>query len=235
MIAVVSYANEKVTELSLRQLAITADSTRVNVWDNHYPLNRPNFVLDLCRKLGFDYYSEGQNVGMYRAYNELINMTNQNVILYDADCMPDKSGWDTAILEVLKNASIGCVTLSNATNRREMMERGFSRETINGHVVKEPHSAVTNTVCGFNIDFLKSIGGLTGSHKYYGGNEIEMWRHYGPKRWVFLDDYNELTESVKSLHDWQYEQYKLLYAHRGLGISFEEYLKTNPEQQEIRI
>ncbi len=235
MIAVVSYANEKVTEISLRQLYLTAQTGNIHVWDNHYPLNRHDFVLNLCKELGFDYHSEGENVGMYRAFNELITFTNQDIILFDGDCYPSQIGWDKAILEVLMDKNVGTVTLSNRVNVREMNERGYDPLTINGHKVNRPHSACTNTVCGFNIDFLHEIGGLQGTHKYYGGNEILMWPHYSRKSWVYLNDFWEATEAMKPLHDWQYEQYKLLYAHRGLGMSFEDYLKTNPEKQDIRI
>jgi hypothetical protein len=129
---------------------------------------------------------------------------------------------------VLKDKTVGTVTLSNTVNEREMNERGFERAVINGVRVKIAKSACTNTICGFNTKFLKDIGGLQGSKKYYGGNEVEMWKHYGEKKWVFLEDFREETEKIQPLHDWQYQEFKLLYAHRNLDMSFEDYLLSKP-------
>jgi hypothetical protein len=234
MILVCSYSNERITELCLRQLALTkSNRSVVLVWDNHYPLNRPDFVKNICDQFGFIYMSEGENKGMYYAYNTMLNSCNdETVITMDGDNFISYFQWDKAIEKVLFDERIGTATLGSLTSDREMNERGFEPEMINGVRIKFPVSACTNTVCGWNTEFLKSIGGIKGSKEYYGGNEIEMWKHYQEKKWVYLTDYREDTELIKPLQDWQYEQYKLLYAHKGMGGSFEEYLKTNPERIE---
>lgn len=218
----------------MRQLALTKSNREVVlVWDNFYPLNRPDFLLDLCNDLRFIYMTEGENKGLYHAYNTMIKSCNDDsVIIMDGDNFISYFEWDLAVEKVLKDDRIGTVTLGSKTSDREMNERGFDYEMINGIRVKIPHQACTNTCCGFNTEFLKSIGGIKGSKEYYGGNEIEMWKHYREKKWVYLIDYKEDTELIKPLQDWQYEQYKLLYAHKGMGGSFEEYLKTNPERIE---
>jgi hypothetical protein len=234
MILVCSYTNERITELCLRQLALTKSSRSVVlVWDNHYPLNRTDFVKNICDELHFIYMSEGRNMGMYHAYNTMLNSCNDDtVITMDGDNFINQYEWDNQIELVLKDQSIGTATLRTKVSDRELKERGFEFTNINGVNVKITKQACTNTVCGWNTEFLKSIGGIKGGKEYYGGNEVEMWKHYVEKKWAYLTDYYELTELIKPLQDWQYEQYKLLYAHKGMGGSFEDYLKTNPERIE---
>ena len=231
-----SFANEKVTVKSYQALY---DTTRnqpceVWVWDNHYPLNTDGFVRQVCMDYGFKYMHSGENVGMYEAYRRLIGHLDEfakgieNVIFYDGDCNPKVNDWHLALLAPFQDEKVVHTTLINQTNNRELRERGFNFETINGIKCMVTQSACTNTVCAFNIPWLKAIGGLQGKY-YYGGNEVAMWPEYGGKKWAFLADYWEDKEEMDKLHDWQYHQYKLLYAHKGMDISFAEYLKTDPE------
>lgn len=232
-----SFANEKVTVKSYQALY---DTTRnqpceVWVWDNHYPLNTEGFVRQVCMDFGFKYMHSGRNVGMYEAYANMIGHLNEfakgidNVIFYDGDNNPQVNDWHLALLEVMKDDRVKTATLTNQVNNRELRERGFDFETINGVKVLTTHSACTNTVCAFNIPWLLSVGGLQGKY-YYGGNEVALWPHYGGNKWVFLADYWEDKEVIDKLHDWQYHQYKLLYAHKGMAGSFADYLKTDPER-----
>lgn len=239
-ILVCAYANENVLCRSISQLVRTVDTKEfeIHVFDNYYPLNRGLYLYSLCKAHGLKYHTYGKNVGMYVAYAHLIDQLPedcQKAIFYDADCLPDDSGnWAEALLKVIHDDVVHS-TLTNVTNHRELVERGYKWELNNGvstWVTKDP---CTNTVCAFNIPWLRSIGGFKGGNQYYGGNEISMWTHYEGKKWVFLPDYSEHCEMMMPLHDWQYQQYKLLHAHKGLKLSFEEYLKTGPQPQEITI
>lgn len=230
MILTVSYANEQIAFESYSQLVKTMvnDPFEVILFDNHYPLNRKNFIPELCDEFGFKYDSHGENIGAYKAYNYLINKYGQGkAILYEGDNFPLNDDWHLAVMSVISNQIVQS-TLINKTSLREMNEFGFDDLEINGIICRKPKQAVTNTIGAINTDYFKAIGGAKGG-KYYGGSEISMWEQLADK-WVFLTDFEDDRE--KFTHDWQYSQYKLLHAHRGLDLSFEEYFKANPERIE---
>lgn len=210
------------------------DPCQVLLFDNQYPLNRPGFIRNLCEQFGFKYYKGFANVGMYQAYATLLDQLPvdcKSAILYDGDHFPVTTNWHRAMLEVMEDQTVLTCNISNVINQRELKERGFTHTHIAGHNCKISKEVITATMGAWNIPVLKSIGGITAPHKYYGGNEVLMWRHYNEQRkFVVLDDYTEELDEMKKMQDWQYEEYKLLYAHRGLGMSFEEYLKINPVQ-----
>lgn len=234
-----SFASETVTEKAYFQLHKTmkTNPSEVWVWDNHYPTNREGFVRDICMKYGFIYMHSGENIGLYAAYRRLIGHIHEfkryeeTVLFYDGDGNPQQDDWHLALEQVLTgNTRVVHSTLLNQTINRELRERGFDFETINGIKCMVPHTACTNTICGFNLRWLERVGGLTGKY-FYGGNEIAMWPEYSAiERWVFLQDFIEDSVSMRDLHDWQYHQYKLLYAHKGMDMSFADYLKTNPSR-----
>lgn len=228
-----SYANETVATKSYEALAATVTDTPVWILDNRYPLNRKDFAYDLAARLGFKYNSFGINVGCYDAYNWMIDNLPPDVdklIGYDGDILPVTPNWAKACFDVIDDPTVGTCMLASRINQRELAERGFTAAVINGYNVKISHEVITCNTAAWSVSFLKAINGITAPHKYYGGNEIAMWKMYAEqgKKLVVLDDYWEDIDTMKALQDWQYEEYKLLYAHRGLGMSFEEYLKTNP-------
>lgn len=235
----VSYANEQVTRTCYTNLAAQLYRTakdfpcEVIVFDNRYPLNEPTMLPKLCSELGFMYQTVQQNIGVYHSYNVLLKRLPeycQSVILMDGDTFVETTGWYKAATEVMKDESVATCLVSNTINQRELKERGFTQEAISGHNVKVSKEVICCTAGGWNVSFLRQINGITSPNKYYGGNEIEMWRYYQNRKLVVLDEYQEDLEGMKAMQDWQYEEYKLLYAHRGLNMSFEEYLNTNPHQ-----
>lgn len=232
-----SYANQQVAEKSYGQLVKTMvkDPLPVWLWDNTYPLNEPQTMQKICKKYGFDYFSTndmGGNVGMYAAYNFLINSLPDDAeiaVFYDGDQFPVQPNWHLALIEVVKCKKYYCATLNNHISQREMTERGYDVSEVNGIRLQVPKQACTNTICAFDVKFLRETGGLRGGKLYYGGNEIEMWPQL-QYHWAFLTDFWDDFNQCKVLHDWQYEQYKLLYAHKGMDMSFEQYVKSNPDR-----
>lgn len=232
-----SFANETVTAKSYKALK---DTTAINpcevwIWDNHYPLNNPDFVRNICVENGWKYMHAGENVGLYEAYRRLQFHLKEfaddpkTVIFYDGDNNPKVNNWHLALFTVMENENIACATLLNQVNNRELRERGFDFDNVDGVRVLVTKSACTNTVCAFDMPFLNAAGGLQGKY-YYGGNEVNLWPHFKNRKWVFLADFWENKEEIDCLHDWQYTQYKMLYAHKGLDMSFADYLKTNPQK-----
>jgi hypothetical protein len=137
--------------------------------------------------------------------------------------------WHLALIETVKSQKYVCATLNNHVSNREINERGFYHSEVNGIRLQVPKQACTNTVCAFDVKFLRENGGIRGGKVYYGGNEIEMWPILEYK-WAFLTDFWDDFNQCKVFHDWQYEQYKLLYAHKGMDMSFETYVKSNPDR-----
>lgn len=231
----VSFANEKVAMKSYAQLVKTMKPSpcKVLLFDNHYP---GHDARKTAEKFGFEYHSAGSNIGQYAAYNYLINelpADTTKILFYDGDHFPLTEGWHLAMLDVLSDPAVAHVSLKNDVTWREFEERPYDRALVFGNRVRVALQPMTNTMCGFTVEFLRLCGGVKGGHVYYGGNEIEMWKYYGGRKWVYLEDYE--VQELKDMHDWQYEQYKLLYAQKGLDMSYEEYLNTNPEKQTIVI
>lgn len=235
----VSYANEAVAKKCYEQLAAQLQTTRkeypceVIIFDNQYPLNDRSFLPHLCGELGFMYQTVHQNIGLYAAYNTLIKrlpLEVESAIFFDGDNLVNTPGWYQACTEVMEDKNVATCIVANTINQRELNERGFTTEIINSHKVKVSKEVICSTVGAFNIPFLRQIGGFSSPNYYYGGNEIAMWRFYVGRKLCVLDEYWEDLDTPKSMQDWQYEEYKLLYAHRGLGMSFEDYLKMEMPQ-----
>ncbi len=234
-ILTVSFANETVTAKSYQRLVDTIRQPyKVLLWDNHYPLNSPDFLDKLCKTYKFERYTLGINIGLYAAWNCLLAYLPddvEKVILFDGDNYPIENDWHLALTDVIGGPVVHS-TLMHHVNRRELNERGFTSEVIKGVRVRVTNQPCTNTTCAFSVDFLNQVGGVTGGKTFYGGNELTMWPFYEGKKWVFLEDFTEGKEEMMPLHDWQYYQYKLLYAHKGLEGDFKKYLASNPERIE---
>lgn len=233
----VSFASDVVAYESYSTLVNrTADyPCEVWVWDNHYPLGTKWFLKSLCQEYGFRYMSLGENVGMYKAYNTMIGEAkNEILILHDGDHFIPHDNWHLVMAQVMGDKDVAVCTMNNTIISRELKERGFDKEIVNGVEVLKPHQVITCTCAAWRRTFLESVGGLTGGHKYYGGNEIRMWDYFGThKKYYVLENFFDNKEFIEELHDWQYTQYKILYAHRGLDMSFSDYVHTDPLRLDI--
>lgn len=231
----VAYANQNVLETSYAQLRRTTVNNPLNVlmFDNCYPMNWIGHGHDLAIRNQFQYYTHGVNIGLYPALEYLISKAPEfceKLIFYDGDNYPTSPDWHIPMLKLLDDPEIVHVTLMNNVIMREFTERGVKHENILGYNCFVAQQAMTNTTCALKTSFLREIGGFIGGKKYYGGNEIAMWPHYRGRKWVFLADFWENNDKMMGLHDWQYQQYKLLYAHKNMDMTFESYIKTNPER-----
>jgi len=238
----VAFANQKVLAASYEQLSRTMVTKPLPVlmWDNCYPMNWVGFGADLADKYGFKYLTDGENIGLYDAWAQLLAQVPKDcekVILYDGDNFPLEPDWHLAMLKVLDEPDIVHATLMNNVIYREFQERPHEKRVVaiekgRNMEVFVAKQAMTNTVCAFKMSFLRETGGIIGGKKYYGGNEIAMWNYYNDdKKWVFLPLWED-KDRMMSLHDWQYQQYKSLYAHAHLDMDFTTYVKSNPERIE---
>ncbi len=237
-----SYANETVAAKAYNRLAAqvyryraTTNPIEVVIFDNHYPLNDPMFLPKLCAENGFMYNHAGENIGLYAACNQMISRLTKNcksVIGFDGDNWIIEDDWINALYTVMEDETVGTAMVSTPINVRELEERGYERAVINGYRVKISKQALCMSVSCWNVPFLRAINGITAPHKYYGGNEVAMQDFYAQhgKKLVVLEDYHEELDEMKALQDWQYEEYKIKYAHQGLNMSFNEFLATNPVQ-----
>lgn len=233
----VSFANDTVVYESYSSLVkrMVDLPCEVWVWDNHYPLGSKGFVKDLCSQYAFRYMSLGENVGMYKAYNTMISEAKSEVvILHDGDHYIQHDNWHLILAQVMQESDVAVCTVNNKIISRELSERGFDAERINGVNVLKPHQVVVCTCAAWRKKFLDSVGGLTGGHKYYGGNEVRMWEHFDVRnKYYVLEEIFDDKDFIEDLADWEYTQYKLLYAHRGLDMSFKDYVHTHPSPIDI--
>ena len=238
MILSISYHNEETAKRSYEQLALTTKDNPMPVYvlDNNYPLIKdPNYIYNLCDRLGFFYVNAGENLGSIGGFKFLMDLTEdyaaelddagKNVITLDGDMFPLTNGWNTALFEVLDaDSKVVMASIHNNHSFREMDERGFTPSVIGGHQVRIVAAPVVNSVSAVKRGWFNKIMGDLDLRKYYGGAEIATWRRmdHDKEQWVFLCDYTE--DCANTPADKIYTEFKWKYAHLGMDMSFEQYV-----------
>lgn len=200
--------------------------------NNHYPFWTEGFVDRLAEKYNITMIDKGENLGHFASINLLNEMfpTDYHIII-EADSVIHSIGWDTALLDVVKNETVICATLRNRHTYWEMTQRSFYREVIDGYRCSIPTMPVMTGDSVFRTEWVNRTGGHKDENKYYGGSECIMFNkcnQHGNERWVFLDDFIDLVkEDYESFDDDIYMQYKQDHARtipRFMG-SFEDYCR----------
>lgn len=224
------YNDYKVIDRSLTQLRATNTlNLPIYAVDNAFPTLSPRLVSRLKNKHGLTIIGERVNRGLAGGYNELINTFKdiRYAILYDCDSNPVTKGWDAALMSVIQHENAAYLSLMFDVAKREMKERGFTPWLHNesGHVVWKPHAPCVQSVSCADLDYIRSVGGLSEPKKYYGGLEAHMWRHWNNQHQIgYIDGvYEEQANNAPDVNT-DYREYKWKYAHEGYKGSFDEYL-----------
>lgn len=185
----------------------------------HYPVGGEQNKIDLhniADKRGMQFFDSGYDRGLIDGFNNLMNTigwdSSEYIVGVDPDSDPDTVGWDKAAVEVLHDdPQLGWVTLSSKPIKYNIDEGvlGGQFRIIGGHKVFVPYRVDMINVTVWRSSFLKEVGGLKQSFKYYGQVEAPMWNDLLAKqmKYGYLYDYTELG-SHGAMHDDSYTKWK---------------------------
>ncbi len=198
---------------------------KLYILNNHYPLNyRENQTVlkELARHHGATLLDAGQNLGLHDGFNYVVDKIkpdeNDILIGYDPDSLPLQYGWDMALVRAIHGDSLGRAvwsSLMNPRSKKDITERGYESRKADGYIeIWETKLPVTNSICAFKAGWLKSVGGLQESSKYYGHLESCMYEKMDRKKhgWVFLPGWTE-SDALRDMHDRDYVLYKWAHSH----------------------
>lgn len=206
-----------------------------HVLDQHWPLNREKNLAKLIshhnRYPRVTIHNAGENLGIHRGFNYLmkvVNLQDDDIMITTApDTAPITTGWDKALIDVMKTAPY--LAMLSCTNKDvdETPNRQWRYSEVAGYRV-----AFANEACGmygaaaYRGSFLRRIGGFYQNRPYYGGIEAEMLgraRQLG-MTCAYLPDYRESYE-LQNRHPQVYTDYKWIQGHENsFQGSFADYL-----------
>lgn len=192
-------------------------------------MKNKDFLKDLCKREGFEYYNAGSNLGMHHGYNYLISKLPKDCkvfVLYDGDSWPVTENWHIPLLAVHNHEAVLWSGLYSPWTYKEFETRSYTPIGLEGYKVRIANTPVIISIAAYNVAWLNSVGGLQEPNKYYGGLECEMfpklpWGKY----LVYLDDYKEDVIPIEQ--DAIYRQYKRAHAFESFTGSLEEYMTQN--------
>ena len=221
------FANVATADRTLSELEKTWDGAApLYIVDNCYPGTPAEFWIHWADRLGGKVLSPGKNIGLHHGLNFAIKETGATKMIgVDPDTWPVTKGWDTALLSALELPSVGWASLWNEHSAGEMRQRGYTESTEGGMKLWTTKAPVVNSICAFNLDWVREAGGFTEPSEFYGGLECAMWARLVPKkrRWVWLCDFLE-GKFDTMLEDTEYKRYKWAHAHEGWHGSFGDWL-----------
>lgn len=229
------FARAELFELSARTLMDKLTPGVVDekwVLDNHYPCGEDNSVKikAAAAKYGYSYFDSGADLGLQGSLNNFYKHNPQPAGTIHIGVDPDSTsavGFDKAIVDVMRADSnlVMCATMNTGIDDAIAKGRCIVLESvIGGHsVFVHPNIEMVN-VCGYNLDWINSVGGFDQPNKYYGGLEIALYRKFKRERLVFLLDVPnvELVDS-HLVTDPKYRQWKTEHL-KGYKGSFKEWL-----------
>lgn len=223
------YNEYSVIERSLSQLRATnTENFPIYAVDNDYPFLTLEMVERLKKDFNLTIIGTRYNRGLSGGYNELINTLDflDYAILYDCDSYPITLGWDKAMSDVIRSENVGYLSLIFDISKSEMNERGYTEWMCGDYAIWTPKQPCVQSISCADLVYLRSIGGLQESKKYYGGLESYMFKFWNDKhRLGYIRDYTEIQinniEDVNPL----YREYKWEYAHKGYNGSFDDFIK----------
>lgn len=206
--------------------------------DQHYPMGREDNLVNfkrICDRHGIAYIDSGHDRGMCEGWNmmmDIIPFESGDVLIgYDPDAKPLSKGWDKAMIDVLKAASIfDIVATSQSFTNEHIYPVGVIQGTFS-NVAKQNIFRVNlpsldmMTVTAARWELLKDRKLVSGM-AYWGGTEstVRDWMIERGTTYCYLLDHQENNGNAH-LGDIEYRHYKDALI-KGYQESFEEYLKA---------
>jgi len=195
------------------------------VLDNHYSEETSKWLLDNVETYGYVLHNNGYNMGLHDGYNYILTFVDTtHVIGLDPDVLPASFHFDLELMKHTKDPRNVWISCFNTHSFGEMRNPIFEGELI------IPQNPVVNSICCWDVQWLRSVGGLQEPNKLYGGLECEMWKYVDQvhKRWVFaLNSLESGSQTAPNLQDECYIKFKWEHAFEHADESWEEFRKKH--------
>lgn len=204
--------------------------------DQRYPVSKDR-NREECRRIcdgyGVTVLDAGRNLGLHDGFNYALNAAcrpdDDIVIAFDADSTPIGQGWDMALVRAIRGdreQKVVWSTLANPRTLADIKARGYTTKTVDGSIeLMITNTAITNSICAWRLDWLRSVGLLSEPGPWYGNLETEMFAKLGDKQWAVLPGWSE-SDHLRNLHDRAYTIYKWYLAHlKTTSADFETWLR----------
>lgn len=198
---------------------------KVSHWflDQHYPLNEDanrQKNWEICCKYGINVLDFGENVGALAGFNRVLSLINPSgddiIVGYDPDSLPITPGFLAALCVPLQaDKNIVWMSLNSKWSTDQLTPSQRVELNIAGIELWQTRYAVMNSICAWDAEWLKSIGGMVQHHKYYGGLEVHMYEKLNGKKWCFAKGYYE-DSVLRNQQDRAYAVWKWRYAHERI-------------------
>lgn len=191
--------------------------------DQKYPINEEQNSkenLEINAKHNIITHSFGQNVGAREGFNRLLALINPSaediVVGYDPDSLPISPGFLGALCVPLwADKSIVWTSLNSRWSTDQLTPDRRVEFSVAGVELWQTRYAVMNSICAWNAEWLKSIGGIVQHHQYYGGLEVHMFEKLGGRKWCFTKGFYE-DSVLRNQQDRAYAVWKWRYAHERI-------------------
>lgn len=234
-IVTLGFANPSVLEDTLRQVRKTRTTDFPHyILNQHYPLPSEAIFTKRLYELAGDYgciiLDAGVNLGLHHGLNYAASQVPDLpfMIGLDPDTCPITSGWDEALVNVLReNRDIAWTSLINPSSQYDIDNKPHEFIQRNGYNLIHIHQAVINSICAFRMDWVNSVDGFIEPSEFYGGLECSMAARLGTYKWVFLRDFKEERDPVAQQNspDQIYGEYKWDHAFKGYPHDFARYIE----------
>jgi hypothetical protein len=211
---------------------------------NHYPVHKAENdikTIEIAKKYNCKTLDCAADISLHGSTNLLLKHLgwpdNTLLLSFDADSGIEQMshGFDVVMSETMDEGiqthNIGILALwgigIDLKYRKNKQE--FKKVFIKNNAVLIHPSVEMWSVSMFDLDFIKAIGGLSQTNKYYGGIEVAMIRGFKQynKCLAYLTEYKEKYFMYPAeTSDPEYAQYKYEHLH-GFTESFEEWLKIH--------
>jgi hypothetical protein len=191
------------------------------ILDNHYSEESSLWLKCNAEKYGYKLFDNGYNMGLHDGFNYLMQyVPTSHVLGLDPDTLPMTAGFDSELMKHaadLRNVWVSCFNTHSFSEMRKPITEGQ---------LIIPAHPVVNSICLWQCDWLRGVGGVQEPTKLYGGLECCMWKYVDQKtkRWVFaLNSLEACSNTVTDLSDPVYKAFKWAHAHVGDKRSWEEF------------
>jgi hypothetical protein len=236
-IITLGFANIPTMERTFNLIALLKRTPRWIVLDNHYSRESSAWLQQEAARYGYLYVDAGRNLGLHHGFNRALELVNTPFVIgVDPDSFPASLGFDEELAKHGRDARNVWISAFNTHSFSEMRNPVLEGELL------VPSHPVVNSICCWNVAWLRSIGGVQEPTALYGGLECCMWQFLDQRvhRWVFaLNCVEAYKTSAVDLQDRVYLLFKWYHAHEGDPRSWEQfrddYYRDNPDVENISL
>jgi hypothetical protein len=223
-ICTLGFANVPTMQRTFNLVKRLKHTQQWNILDNHYSEESSLWLKCNQEKYGYTLFDNGYNMGLHDGFNYLLQfVTTSHVLGLDPDTLPMTKGFDLELLKHGEDPSNVWVSCFNTHSFSEMRSPALEGSLL------IPSHPVVNSICLWQCEWLRRVGGVQEPTKLYGGLECCMWKYVNQTslRWVFaLNSLEACSNTDLDLSDEVYKRFKWGHAHQGNPMSWEEFQRS---------